>query len=68
MTRPIAYRENDGRSWRCDGCGSRGRAVSATDGRRIAAETVAVHVDECTPAAAEPTPPKAAPQRTSRRW
>lgn len=54
MARPIAYPERDGRSWRCDGCGSHGRAVSATDGHRIAAEVVAAHVGECTPAAPDP--------------
>jgi hypothetical protein len=53
----IAYTEHDGRSWRCDGCGSHGRAVSATDGHRIAAETVAAHIEECTPPpGAEQTP------------
>ena len=51
MARPIAYTEHDGRSWRCDGCGSHGRACGGTDadGIRIAAETIAAHIDECTP-------------------
>ncbi|MFF8034908.1 hypothetical protein [Streptomyces sp. NPDC016626] len=36
MSRPIAYGENDGRSWRCDGCGSYGGVGGALDGRRCA--------------------------------
>jgi hypothetical protein len=51
MPRPIAYAEGDGRSWRCDGCGSTGRACGGkdADGLRRAADTIAVHIDECTP-------------------
>ncbi|MEV4863256.1 hypothetical protein [Streptomyces ossamyceticus] len=51
MSQPIAYAEHDGRSWRCDGCGSHGRACGGThaDGVRRAAETIAIHVSDCTP-------------------
>lgn len=51
MGRLIAYPEGDGRSWRCDGCGSHGRACGGneSDGTRRAAETIAIHIDDCTP-------------------
>ncbi|MEW2635951.1 hypothetical protein AB0903_31015 [Streptomyces sp. NPDC048389] len=50
MERPIAYFTDDGRSWRCDGCGSYGSVARAANGRRHAARHVAMHVEECTPA------------------
>ncbi|MET8826539.1 hypothetical protein ABZX40_41330 [Streptomyces sp. NPDC004610] len=49
MPRPIAYTEHNGRSWRCDGCGSHGRYPSITEGHRQAAETIALHTQDCTP-------------------
>jgi hypothetical protein len=49
MERPIAYFADDGRSWRCDGCGSYGSVGAAPEGRRHAARNVASHVAECTP-------------------
>ncbi|MGW4757743.1 hypothetical protein [Streptomyces chartreusis] len=54
----IAYTERDGRSWRCDGCGSHGRVVSQTDGHRMAAETVALHIEDCTPTPATEQQPE----------
>lgn len=52
MEQPIAYFADDGRSWRCDGCGSYGSVGDAANGRRYAARHVAMHIEECTPAQA----------------
>ncbi|GAA4676802.1 hypothetical protein GCM10023347_33910 [Streptomyces chumphonensis] len=50
MPRPIAYIENDDRTWRCDGCGSYGGAMGRDEeSYRAVAEAVAAHIDECTP-------------------
>ncbi|WP_320784185.1 hypothetical protein [Streptomyces sp. CRN 30] len=47
---PIAYFADDGRTWRCDGCGSYGSIGGARYGHRLAARHVAMHNEECTPA------------------
>ncbi|MFE7753009.1 hypothetical protein [Streptomyces sp. NPDC057428] len=49
MEQPIAYFADDGKSWRCDGCGSYGSVSSASNGRRYAARHIAMHIGECTP-------------------
>ncbi|MFS0697766.1 hypothetical protein [Streptomyces nitrosporeus] len=49
MEQPIAYFAGDGKSWRCDGCGSYGSVGRAANGRRYASRQIAMHIDECIP-------------------
>ncbi|CAL9666337.1 hypothetical protein SUDANB145_07180 (plasmid) [Streptomyces sp. enrichment culture] len=49
MEQSTAYFADDGRSWRCDGCGSYGSVSRASNGHRLAARHVAMHNEECAP-------------------
>jgi hypothetical protein len=48
---PVAFTEADGRSWRCTGCGSSGRACGGdpASGSARARENVQLHIEDCTP-------------------